>query len=148
MGETLVYDADSPAGIEALARFCDTAGAEDGPALRRVALAERDPVCAGNAIRALGRLRAVAGDVDLLRLLHDGRENVRDQVIVALGQSGRAETIDVLEPFLRAPDAKTRILAGQAVGDLGGSKADAILKALLDERTAVRGRAAAAAREP
>jgi hypothetical protein len=98
--------------------------------LREAALLAGDPRCAGDAIRALGRLRAVADDAELLRLIDDPRPNVRDQVILALGESGRPDAIDVLVPFLHAADPKARILATQAVGSIGGPRADAMLEAI------------------
>jgi HEAT repeat protein len=115
---TLLSRADSPGQVRAVVRFCATATFTDGPALRQVALGTADPLCAGNAMRALGRLRRVADDPDLLRLLHDPRPRVRDETILALGESGRPEALAALVPFLRHAEGKVRLLASGSIARL------------------------------
>ena len=110
-----------------MVEFCDTAFAGDVPALRETALTAESPLAAGNAIRALGRLHAVARDADLVRLLADRRERVRDETILALGESRDAAAIALLEPFVRADDEHVRLLAVRAVGRIGGERARSVL---------------------
>jgi HEAT repeat protein len=113
--------------VGATVEFCDTATAADVPALRDVALTAPSPLAAGNAVRALGRLRAVAKDADVLALLGDPRERVRDETILALGESRDEAALDLLEPLARAGDEHRRDLAVRAVGRIGGERARAVL---------------------
>jgi len=117
----------------AMVEFCDTATAADVPALREVALTARDPLAAGNAVRALGRLRAVSKDADLVKLLDDPRERVRDETILALGESRDASALGRLEQLVRSVDPHVRVLAIRAVGRVGGARARSILEQVADD---------------
>jgi HEAT repeat protein len=96
--------------------------------LRRVALKSTDPLVAGNAVRALGRLKMVAGDEELVGLLIDERPRVRQEIIVALGKSGWRASVPRLARLVRDDDRTVRLLAIQAIRELGGREADAILR--------------------
>jgi hypothetical protein len=111
----LLARAESPEQVRSMVAFCDHATAADRQALRRVALEAEDPLCAGNAIRALGRLQRLADDPDLVRLLHDPRPRVRDETILALGESERSSSIEALSPLLRDPEPKVRVLAARSI---------------------------------
>jgi hypothetical protein len=119
--------------VRAMVDYCDTASAAEIAGLRDVALHAPDALAAGNAVRALGRLHAVAKDADLVRLLDDPRERVRDETILALGESRSASTLERLEPLLRAGDQHVRVLAIRAIGRVGGERARRILSAVADD---------------
>jgi hypothetical protein len=126
----------TPQEMRAVVTFCRHAKPADASRLRKVALASTDPLVAGNAIRALGRLKMVAGDESILTLLADERPRVRQEVIVALGKSGWRGSVQRLAPLVRDSDQAVRLLAIQAIRELGGNEADALL-------SEVRSRAAA-----
>lgn len=110
-----------------MVRTSGEAGPEAALELRRVALGSSDPLVAGNAVRALGRLGAVAGEVDLLRLLSDRRPRVRQEIVMALGASGDPRVLDDLAPMLVAEDPSIRTLAIQAIGRIGSPRARELL---------------------
>jgi hypothetical protein len=114
--------------VRAMVEFCDTATVGDVPALRDVALTAQSPLAAGNAVRALGRLHAVAKDADLVKLLDDPRVRVRDELILALGESRDTSAIELLEPLVRAQDEHLRVLAIHAIGRIGGETARRMLE--------------------
>ena len=123
----LVADPQSAQDVRWLVEFCDTATSADVAALRDVALNARNPLAAGNAVRALGRLHAMAKDRELLKLLDDSRDRVRDETILALGESRDSSTLVLLDPLLRSADAHVRALAARAVGRVGGESGRAVL---------------------
>jgi len=114
--------------VRTMVDFCDTATAADVPALRDVSLSAESSLAAGNAVRALGRLHAVAKDPELLKLLNDPRQRVRDETILALGESRDVSALVLLDPLVRTGDAHVRVLAVRAVGRIGGETARRMLE--------------------
>jgi len=109
-------------------RFCGSADRTAGAELRSAALTASDPLIAGNALRALGRLQLVACDPELRALLSDPRPRVRQEAAIAMGGCGDPTAVAAIAPLLQN-DPTLRSLAIQALGRLGGSQA----RALLDE---------------
>lgn len=98
-------DVSTPSGLRAWVARCRNPSSSDLLVFRTQALHDDDPLVAGNAIAALGRLGAVWGDDELLELLDDPRPRVRQQLIVALSQCGNADALRWLERAAsRAPD--------------------------------------------
>ena len=124
--------------VRAMVDFCDTATSSDREALRETALHAESPLAAGNAIRALGRLHAVVRDPELVALLRDRRERVRDETVLALGESRNAEAVELLEPFVRDADRRVRLLALRAIGRVGGERAESVLRSVRDDPSASR----------
>lgn len=135
-GSPLPLRATTPEEVRDVVRFCRSAGTSEIPDLRRAALASEDPLVAGNALRALGRLGAVAHDPQLVALLHDGRLRVRQEVVVALGRSGDPRVVSHLEPLLADGEPELRSLVIQALGRIGGNRARALLRACQDDPAA------------
>ena len=124
----LLLEAKTPDDVRAIVTFCRQAGHSDAPALRKVALTAEDPLAVGNAMRALGRLRRVARDAELVALLGDERSRVRHETVLALGASGDPSAVGALEPLLGDKDAPTRLLAIRALGEIGGAEATRLLQ--------------------
>lgn len=119
-----------PAAVAALVAACNTATASDLAHLRQLAMSP-DPLVAGNAIRALGRIGAVHTDRQLLQRLHDPQPRVRHELIAALGGCGdAAAAVPYLEPLLRGDDEQARMLSISALVQL---RATGPLQRLLHE---------------
>jgi HEAT repeat protein len=110
-----------PSEVAALVAACSAATAAELSRLRQLA-ASGDPLVAGNAIRALGRMRAVHQDGALLQRLGDPAPRVRHELIAALGQCGDPTAVRRLEPLLYAKDQQSRYLAIQALVQLHASE--------------------------
>jgi hypothetical protein len=128
--------AQTPAQVRAVVRFCREAVVADAAGLRSVALSSPDPLVAGNALRALGRLGAVARDSELVALVRDPRPRVRQEVVLALGASGYTPVVEDLAPLLERDDLVLRPLVLQALGWLAGARAGALLESVLRDRAA------------
>ena len=126
----LLYEATRPDQVREMVRFCDTAEPADRAALLDVGLSSPDPLCVGNALRALGELDAVVGEPRLLALAGDARPRVRHELARALGSSRRPEAAAHLEQLLGHSDRKVRLLALQSLGRVGGPRAERVLHAL------------------
>ncbi|HZN37766.1 MAG TPA: HEAT repeat domain-containing protein [Planctomycetota bacterium] len=113
-------------------RFCASADRGAAPDLRRVALSAGDPLIAGNALRALGRLQLVACDRQLCALLADPRPRVRQEAVIAMGRSGEPTAVAAIAPLLQ-DDPTLRSLAIEALGRLGGSQARALLEQIVSD---------------
>lgn len=121
---------ETSADVRALIAFCDAATALDTPDLRHAALEASNPLVAGNAVRALGRLGLVeARDAELVALLRDERPRLRQEIIVALGKSGDPAAVVLLVPLLETTGGMLRPLVVQALVRLGGPEARAALEA-------------------
>jgi len=121
-------DPADPAEVRLVVGFCADAGAEDLAALRHAALHSENPLVVGNAVKALGRLKAVMGDDELLALLDDERPRVRDDTVVALGNSADPRATTLLVPLLGAEGRAQRTLVIQALGKIGTEEARAALE--------------------
>lgn len=139
----------TPEEVRAIVRYCEEAGPERVAELRWVALEAEHPLVAGNAVRALGRLRAVAGDAALVELIADPRPRLRQETVLALGRSGDPAAVDVLAPLLEGEGADLRTLAIQALGELRCDRAWTVLAAHApaDDQERVFLRAALAGRD-
>jgi hypothetical protein len=117
------FPGPTPAKQSEVAAFVAACGATtdgDRAGLRELAQRE-DPLVAGNAIRALGRLRAVHSDRELVAMLHDRRPRVRGEVVLALGDCGEPAMAAQLQPLLGDSDQGTAMLAVQALVHLGAT---------------------------
>ncbi|MEW6744023.1 MAG: HEAT repeat domain-containing protein [Planctomycetota bacterium] len=125
----------------AVVRFTESADHGDRDTLRRMALGSENPLVAGNAVRALGRLQAVVSDGALLALIEDPRPRVRQEVVRALGASGDRSAVPYLAQVMEetdaalndGTDATLRCLAIQALGRLGGREAHALVAAIASD---------------
>jgi HEAT repeat protein len=131
-----VMYATTPAEVRAVRRYCRSAEHDDVDTLRHAATQSSDPLVAGNAMRALGRLGAFAGDAELEAMLADERQRVRQEAVIALGQSGSPSAVERLLPLLEEDDPMLRPLVLQALGRLGGDKARAVLERVLADESA------------
>jgi HEAT repeat protein len=114
--------------VRQVVRCSKNAGPEAVAELRRLALESPDPLVAGNAVRALGRLGAVTGDERVVSLLRDPRPRVRQELVMALGENRDPFALDELTGVLEAEDSSLRALAIQAIGRIGGRRASEILE--------------------
>lgn len=114
---------DTPEGLRAFKRRCDAATSSDAAWLRQLALNAEDPLVAGQAIQALGRLGLFGNDGAYLALIDDPRSRVRHESVRALGGCGDEIVAGVLTPLLIESDATMRALAIQALGRLPGREA-------------------------
>lgn len=128
-------EATTEAQVRDIVKFADSATEKDLPELRRLALESPDPLVAGNAVRALGRLKAVIGDAGVLRLLDDHRERVRQEMVGALGASGSPDAIKLLAAVLDKREPTVRPLAIQALGRLGLPEGKPLLEAIVNDRS-------------
>jgi len=137
-------EATTPEEVREVLRFTREATGDDLPTLRDMALRAEDPLVAGNAIRALGRMGAVAEDPKLVALIEDTRQRVRQEIVVALGLSGSASAVPLLAGVLEstgersADDDSLRLLAVRALGYIGGERAHDILAAVRDDPNATK----------
>lgn len=121
----------TPEEVRRVVHFTRDAQRGDRSLLREMALRSQNALVAGHAIRALGRLKSVAGDPGLVALLHDPRLRVRQETVVALGLSDDSTMVGRLLPLLEAGDADLRPLVIQALGRLGDHRAVAPIRGLL-----------------
>ena len=112
-------------------RFCGSADRTAAAELRSAALTDADPLIAGNALRALGRLQLVACDPELRALLSDPRPRVRQEAVIAMGGCGDPTAVAAIAPLLQ--ESTLRSLAIQALGRLGGSQARALLDQVMGD---------------
>lgn len=134
----LIQEPVTQADARSMIRFCDRASAGQRNALRETALQAKDPLAAANAVRALGRLGAVLGDAELVALLRDPRERVRDETILALGEGRDEAAVALLAPLAQGDDPKVRTLAIRAIGRAGGGQAESALADVLRRPSATR----------
>lgn len=88
---TDVPQVTTPAALRQFVRRCQSAGPQDSVWLRASARSP-DGLVAGNAVKALGRLGLLSGDVELLDALgDDAPPRVRQEIVVALVSASDAE---------------------------------------------------------
>jgi len=134
----LLLEATTPEELREVLQFCRKADRSDISSLRNLAVTSPDPLVAGNAVRALGRLRAVAGCPGLLALARDPRPRIRQEVVVALGKSGSPSAVEPLAALLEEGEPGLRPLVIQALGHLGGERAGALLMEIMEDPGATR----------
>lgn len=135
-GNMPIMKATTPEEVRQVVHYARDAASEDIATLTHMATRSEDPLVAGNAIRALGRLNALAGDPELVALINDSRLRVRQETVIALGLSGNAEMVDHLLPVLEEEENGLRHLAIQALGRLGGPVARKRLEEVLHDGNA------------
>jgi HEAT repeat protein len=135
-GSAPLMEATTPEEVRQVKHYARDATSEDIASLTHMAARSGDPLVAGNAIRALGRLNAFADNPELVALIDDSRLRVRQETVVALGLSGNAEMVDRLLPVLEERENGLRHLAIQALGRLGGPIARQKLEEILHDSDA------------
>lgn len=128
--------ATTPAGVRDVLRITRSATSSDRAALRDAALHAFDPLVAGNAAKALGRLREFSADADLLALIEDPRPRVRQDAVKACGLDGGAAATPGLQRALATGDPNLRPLVLEALGKIGGPTARALVARVAADRDA------------
>jgi len=128
----------TPAEVREVLQATRSAKTADRGELVDAALRATDPLVAGNAALALGRLRAFHGDDELLALVSDSRERVRQDAVRACGLDGDASSLPTLERALEQGDATLRPLVLEALGEIGGEHALALIQRVADDEAASR----------
>lgn len=120
--------------------WIEAAGRADRPALRELALSDRDPMIVAHALQALARVggESIARDPVLVALLDDPRPRVRQELVRTLGRGGDVAAIEVLASIARDGSGPLRHLALRALGDLGGPEATRLLESIRDDADAPR----------
>ena len=126
----------TPEEVREVLHITREATAEDRSTLVDAALHAVDPLVVGNAVLALGRLKAFSSDAALLELVSDLRLRVRQDAVRACGLDGRDAALPQLQRALELGDASVRPLVLEALGRIGGTKARALLETVADDRTA------------
>ena len=129
----LPLKATTPEEVRQVVHFCRAATPTNAATLRRMALKSEDPLVAGNAIQALGRMKEAGNGVDFTALLRDPRPRIRQEAVVALGERGDAKAVPVLAGVLRGTDQDLRLLAIQALGKISGEDAKKLMEAFLTD---------------
>lgn len=119
---------ESPEEVRELVRRCAATTRADEPWLRQLALSAEDPLVAGQAVQALGRLGLFRPEPELLGLLDDPRPRVAQEALRALGLCDDPDAVQHVAPHLADPDPSRRALAIQALGRLPGDAARAALE--------------------
>ncbi len=122
-GDMPPMKATTPEEVREVFLFARDADSGDIPALRTMALESEDPLVAGNAIKALGRMNALSGDEEIFALLDDKRPRIRQEMVTALGLSGDSAAVEKLLPLLDSSGPNLRPLVIQALGRIGGKPA-------------------------
>lgn len=136
--DAMLMEATTPEELRQVVSLARNASAADLPALREMALSSPDPLVAGNAIRALGRLGAVGDDPRIIELFDDPRPRVRQEMVLALGESGDRSLEHLLIPLLDDTEANLRHLAIRALGQLAGPQARSLLEKIASDEHATR----------
>ena len=122
-GDMPPMKATTPEEVREVYLFARDADSDDIPALRTMALKSEDPLVAGNAIKALGRMNALSGDKEFFALLDDKRPRIRQEMVTALGLSGDSAAAEKLLPLLESSGPDLRPLVIQALGRICGKPA-------------------------
>ncbi len=118
--DTVLFEPLLESEVSSFVTACELADASEIPRLRQMAGSE-DPLVAGRAIAALGRLGSVHDDPELLKHLQDPRPRVRHETIIDLGSSGEKHVVPLLIPILEEKDSQAQLLAITALGQLGAT---------------------------
>jgi hypothetical protein len=124
------------AEVREVVQAARTAPRSAAASLRDRALTSPDPLVVGNALRALGAQNLVVRDPALVSLLDDRRPRVRQEVVIALGQSGDPAAVELLAPRLASDDDMLRSLVIQALGRLPGEQAHTLVTSIADDPSA------------
>ena len=133
-----IMRATTPAEVREVLRITKAATSQDRPALLDAALHAADPLVAGSAVKALGRLHGFTSEPALLALVTDPRLRVRQDAVTACGLDGRAAAIPHLERALATSDAALRPLVLEALGRIGGATARALVQRVAADPDAAR----------
>ncbi|MGZ4870110.1 MAG: HEAT repeat domain-containing protein, partial [Halobacteriota archaeon] len=102
---------------------------------------DNDPDVRWRAAWALGQIGDARAAGPLAQALEDDYSNVRWSAAEALGVLQDENAVDQLIRLLNSPDEQTmiRLIAADALGKIGGSRAEAALKAVIlqDEFTPI-----------
>jgi hypothetical protein len=128
-------EARTPAEARMVVRYARSAGGGSVAGLQEMARAA-DPLVAGNAVRALGRLGATPAEGTFEDLLRDARPRVRQEAVMALGSSGGEDAVPALERVLAEGEPDLRPLAIQALGRIGGPRARSALERCIEDPAA------------
>jgi len=128
----------TPEEVREVLRITGESTLEDRSALMDAALQSEDPLVAGNAVLALGRLQAFSSESALLALVSDPRLRVRQDAVKACGLDSSDSALSHLEGVLEEGDPSVRPLALQSLGRIGGARAETLLRNIADDRAASR----------
>ena len=131
--DPLSMEVDTPEKLRAVVHYCTAADHSSAPGLQHAALDCEDPLVAGNAIRALGRLGLAGGNTGIPELLSDPRPRIRQEAVIAMGRSGDSAAVEHLVPLIRDEDSTLRALAIQALGRLGGPRGKSLVQSILSD---------------
>ena len=123
-----IMRATNPEEVREVLRLTRGATSSDRPALLHAALTAEDPLVAGNAVKALGRLKILASDPTLLDLIADPRRRVRQDAVIACGLDGSDVAIPYLEKAFAKGDASLQPLIIDALGKIGGPAASELIQ--------------------
>lgn len=129
----LVAQATSPQEVRDVLRFTREASKNDRQTLRRAALESADPLVAGNALKALGRLKLLSSDDALLALTADPRQRVRQDAVTACGLDGGAPALVRLEQALATGDATIRPLVLRSLGLIRGEPSRRLIEGVASD---------------
>jgi hypothetical protein len=130
-----LLEATTPEEARNVVRYASAAGKNAVEDLRWMEGAA-DPLVAGNALRALGRLGAAPADGSIQDRLDDPRPRVRQEAVVALGLSRDPGAVAALEGVLDCGEPELKPLAVQALGRIGGARALSALERRLEDPAA------------
>ncbi len=129
----LVAEATTPEDVRDVLRFTRAATTNDQDALRHAALSSADPLVAGNALKALGRLKLISKDEALLALTSDPRQRVRQDAVTACGLDGGAPALARLEQALATGDASIRPLVLRSLGLIRGDASRRLIEGVASD---------------
>jgi len=133
MAPSPLMEAKTPEEVRQVLALTRSADSGSIPVLRHMALESADPLVVGNALRALGRLKAVSRDPALAGLIRDPRIRVRQESIMALGESADPKAVEALSPLVGEHDPRIRPLVIHALGRIGGEKARGLVEGVLED---------------
>lgn len=127
--------AASAAEVRAVKRWTDHAERSNADELLAAALSAEDPLVVGNAIRALARLGR-CDDERLLGFIDDRRPRVRQELVLALGETRLLGSVALLVGRYEHADDSIRPLIVRSLGSIGGDEARRFLCTIRDDPSA------------